>query len=224
MPAGFQVFGDHGSVQIDQNFINYSLLQKGDVWVDTYVANINYTQISVNAIAPILCIRNTTGNYVAVAYMTRSGSTFTWRLAATAGTTITYYVFDQIPNNQAATGLTVFDASGRVTFSSDYDPMRIVAVNQLNDTFTAYNAGWANSFPQSWGAPYSGTFAVAIASPRIVQAAIGNGMSYIYADGVRCDSGAYYTSHTPIFRMPVETNAVQQPYGNQTFLVDVGRL
>lgn len=225
MAAGFQVFGDHGGVQIDQNFMNYSLLQKGDLYVNTYPGNINYTVLSVNAVAPILCVRNTSGAYVAVAYFTRSGSTFTWRLVASAATTITYYVFDQIPNTQAAVGLTVFDGSGRVTFSSDYDPMRIVAANRIPDTYTSYNINWYSEFSTGFGAPYSGVFAVALGSPRTVQAASGNGAtSYLYADGVRCDGGAYYTGPTHIFTMPVSTNSVLQPYGGESFLVDVGRL
>lgn len=140
MAAGFQVIGDHGGVQIDENFVNMVLIDKGslDLPPANGVANDGWNTLTFyNRETPILAL-DTRNDATTLMRCDRSGSTFTYYIRGNGDTrgftqTIRWYLFDKAPNVATNTGLTVWDGGGRVTFNSDYEPMRIVGMLQYPD-------------------------------------------------------------------------------------------
>lgn len=152
MSAGLQIWNDHGSVQIDQNYFNMVLITNGyagtaytQVAPDDGVNGTGYTwmtSISYTGSNPVIFID--TKGYNCAHYRTRqNGNTFTFYIATFDGNgnsvqgTIAYYIYDIVPNIQATSrGLTVWNASGQVVFNSDYEPMRLINFGSSGSGFT----------------------------------------------------------------------------------------
>lgn len=121
MPAGFQVIGDNGNIQIDENYVNMCLVASGYTTLNSAGA----ATVSVNGTLPIFTI-DTRNQSMAVGTAVVSGSTYTWSIGGPPNATFAWYVYDLVPNIAPAhVGLTVYNSGGRVTFSSDYEPMRL---------------------------------------------------------------------------------------------------
>jgi hypothetical protein len=181
MSAGLQVIGDHGSVQIDQNYYNMVLITNGyvgsglynitppdaygDPQTTAYMAVINY-----NGTNPILCLD--TKGYCCAHYQTvyNGANSYTFYVLTFDGNgnptpaTIAYYIYDTVPNIQATSrGLTVWNASGQVTFNSDYEPMRLINFAQCPAGFTITTDSFVHHFPPASTTLWSGSAAQKIA-------------------------------------------------------------
>lgn len=171
MTAGFEVIGDHGSTQIDENFYNMAFITSGTItsslqpliaanYSTTSLSPTDYetniAAISYSGTAPIIAIdtrsnlvshfmttNDGAGNFVfyfltytITSFYNSSNGTTTYS-AASNPTTFAYYIFDIMPNVQANNqGLTVWNASGKVTFNSDYEPMRMIGFYQCSDGYS----------------------------------------------------------------------------------------
>lgn len=166
MSAGIQIFGDNGNVQIDQNYVNMVLVARNYVSVPGNTTDVGYgqgaVQVTVAAGAPIMCL-DTFNNWMAVSGLVNNGNgTWTFTINSGMGSTVNvaYYIYDLQPNiAPASVGLTVYNGSGRVVFSSDYEPMRLIAFGQSNNatpTFTTQTVSTGGSSTvkvQVWSYP-----------------------------------------------------------------------
>lgn len=125
MPAGLQVVGTHGVVQVDQNYFNLVLRAKGTVSTG-FQQRFDITYTGTTPMVAFRCLNTT----IALQYITKSGSTFTYHYISSNPDTITYYIFDRPPTTASNFGLSIWDGSGNLVFSSDYSPMRLVSAVQ----------------------------------------------------------------------------------------------
>lgn len=131
MTAGLRVIGDQNNVQIDENLVNIVLVNSGKSTTqdDGTGRGIYLATITVTGISPIMAI-DTYGQRMTQFQTQQSGNQFTFYIASPQSQTpmtFAWYIYDQVPNQSPAhTGLTVYNSSGRVTFSSDYEPFRMI--------------------------------------------------------------------------------------------------
>lgn len=113
---GLQVIGDHGVVQIDQNYFNLQFKQSGSV-TTSGIAN-SYVEFSVTANHPMIVLKSPDAVATIIA-TTRSGNTFTYRIAAAGAVTVYWYLFDSsVVTPSGGWGLQVFNPAGQLTFDS----------------------------------------------------------------------------------------------------------
>jgi hypothetical protein len=248
MTAALQVFNDAGTLQIDTQFINYVLVGSGYInfpAAGTPPVNIQkVTFTNTGWTAPIMVVAYSNGYYgsqqgaasvigrsegIDVENPTNYLHNF-WVSSQTPsgwGATVSYYVYDVQPNVAPSSyGLATYDSSGRVTFSSDYEPMRIIGFASIPygtpvdgygvDTFTV-----------------NGTFA-----GQKLAAAFDNPKSYVNSDpygsgwGRQWFQTVYINNNmsTPAVATgaydpawTASTSAInrQQPVGGNLFAVDV---
>lgn len=117
MPAGLQVHGSHGVLQVDENYRNLCFKSKGNIsGSGTVVVN--------NASFPIVALYPTAGTAI-ITHVTVSGSTYTFSIEGTTE----YFVFDVPPAFPAnGVGLQVWDAAGAPAFDSNLPYMKPVDV------------------------------------------------------------------------------------------------
>lgn len=184
MSAGIQVIGDHGSVQIDQNYYNMVLITNGYATTsyqnfvtpdDTgyapkgYLASITYTGTS-----PVICV-DSRGTPISQFTTIQNGNTYTFYFATfdgngnPAAATFAYYIYDIVPNIQATNqGLTIWNQNGHVTFNSDYEPMRIINFGTVPSGWTTQQAQVLEYFPPGSSTWYSSgqKIAVSLCPPK----------------------------------------------------------
>jgi hypothetical protein len=150
----------------------------------------------------------------------------------------TYYIYDQTPNiTPAHVGLTVYNASGRVTFSSDYEPMRMIGFAQVPDSWNIVQ-GAAGTFPV-YHPPASTTLAsgsinqkiaVGICLPKIYSYTLHQGSNDQYFQTFLVNNGnnpCYATTEgdagtgTPYCNAFSNSFLLTQPYGSPMFIVDI---
>ena len=130
MPAGFQVKGDHLTLQIDETYRNLMLKTKSTFTVSTVSSNsnANHYQGSVTITAnafPVMAFRGS--GKVGFTGFLKSGSNYTFYYNSTvSGDTITYYHFDTPNPGDPANYIEIFDASGNRIFNGLGKPMRVV--------------------------------------------------------------------------------------------------
>ena len=126
MDYGFQVIGDHGIVQIDQDHLNYALWAKTIVmpvtehtweFVTDYRATIlapatNSYVVAISSSDPVAVLSAVSGS---VTVSTRE-----------RGVIVTIYLFTAIPPGTSEYGLQVFTASGATAYDSNLKYMRVV--------------------------------------------------------------------------------------------------
>lgn len=133
MPAGIEVRNDAGVLQIDETYINFTLVSQGSGTVSTFYytgggspgASVYYTDVTVTGrSSPMLAIRSASAMYVE--RISISGGSWTWRILSANGATFDWFCFDLTPAGSLDTfGLEVFNASGVRVFHSSQKPMRI---------------------------------------------------------------------------------------------------
>lgn len=231
MPAGFQVVGAHGAVQIDGNYANLGLVAKGTVTIpaagsitpSTPSAASLPPQISMTGITPILCLRPLVVN-AALASVKKNGSTFSYTVigsASASGETFQWYLFDQmslaIPLSTGNAGLQVFNASGQIVFDSNAHPMRLAAVGKIPD------AGLVN-IPASVSAPIPGTYAACISQGRIDSIYFNlSRQTQVFGEGVLINQNGATTAPVPNYFVGFEIHP-KASNGGQILLVDVSGL
>lgn len=217
MPAGLQVIGYHGVVQIDENYTNMGLRHRGQAAL-TGLTDLVVTDVDT----PLLCIKSPNMAVMLVG-ATRSGSTITYRLASAAGV-IDWYVFDKMrapPAGSSGAGLQVYTSAGVLAFDSTNPPMRIVGIADLA------SAPPNGTYPPPAGsiAAAAGDYAACLSFARIY-VTYGNQPDLMLGDGVRTSSTGASTEMI-VFKQ-LQPHAIPgdylQPAGGKLFLVDVTNL
>lgn len=130
MPAGFQVSGTHGVLQIDgdyRNLVLRSLInttttlgnESGVGTIGSRTAWISYDGIQY----PLVALRSP--NYVCVGEWDQPNSRFRVYTEGGLGTEVAVYVFGE-SGEGADYGLQVFDADGLLVFDATHPPLRVV--------------------------------------------------------------------------------------------------
>lgn len=218
MPAGFQVIGDHGVVQIDENYTNLSLRHRGQAAL-TGLFDLAVPDVDT----PLLCLKSPNMAVMLVG-ATRSGSTITYRLASAAGT-VDWYVFDKMraPAGSSGAGLQVYTGAGVLTFDSASNPMRLAGLASVPDA--PANEAWPPA-PGAITAPV-GDYAACLSFPRIYLTD-GQAPNRWFGDGVMTSSTGVTTEQRYFKDHPPGSNGFgrswMQPKGGKLFLVDVSNL
>lgn len=129
MSWGAVIRNPSGVIQFDSEAPAMCLRQRGVLSGTTMSVTITNAQTPLMAFRPNNC--NT-----AIVNIVKSGNTYTYyfsNYASSTGWSIDYYLFDQPPTTAPTSGwhLVFFDASGKVTFNSQFPPMRLAKPDQL---------------------------------------------------------------------------------------------
>jgi hypothetical protein len=141
MPVGFECYDENGKLQFNDSMFCYFLRKTGSgTSGSTKIGVTDPSSISISATGyanPIIAIQCS----AAVAFFGLFGGSYWWACDGAVGTSFNYFVYDRsnvIPASNF--GVEVVDASGAITFSSNYRPMQTISL--LNNM----------SYP-SWGTP-----------------------------------------------------------------------
>ncbi len=130
MPAGLQIWGSHGVLQIDETYRNFVVVASGSKAPgDWSVAGDAYSvQIVVaSTVAPLVAFR--CAQQVGLAYTAISGTTWTLTFLTNTPATLDYWVFDVAgAASSSASYLEVFDDAGARVFDAGHKPLRVVGV------------------------------------------------------------------------------------------------
>lgn len=169
MAYGLTVYGDAGQVQVDDVSPTLVFLAKGSITLDQEMrstsqpffdrAFVSSQNVVAAADGGMLCAFRARDNDrpVGVWSFNLSGGTTAFVGYSPFGgvPVVDWWMFGRAPAPPPGSyGLTVYDDAGRVTWSSDHRPMRIVAAK--NDVLVVQNAIQA---------PVAGDYAVAVGKP-----------------------------------------------------------
>jgi hypothetical protein len=217
MNAGFMCVGSHGTVQIDQNWVNMVFVQKGTLAFNGNTTPSSGLSVSYTGEAPILFVKaGTLFVYPLAVY--RSGNTWWWTFCASgpSGESIenaTYYIFDKQPNVETHCGLNVYDGAQRVTFNSDFRPMRVTAI-----IAAPYSYDSTVSQAVSGG---SGQYAATLPTPGFSTRKLSDTVGAIDHQGYRLAGGATFQTAVMSSSGPPAQGAVG---GGMAIVIDVGGL
>lgn len=141
MAEGIQIFNDAGYSQIDENYANLVFVNKGVCQVrmrptsnpgaQPYHGTVTIWGNMENAmvfIRPLGCAAQVIG------VRPRDNNRVEVDVVANTDADVMVYVFGKMPNDGGgAPGIVVYDTNGRVTFNSNYRPLRIAAVVKQAD-------------------------------------------------------------------------------------------
>lgn len=139
MPEGLQVFNDSGFIQIDANYLNLELKQRGSFnLAGSNTANGGSTSsglsVTVNGESPVIAIQSTT--FCCAYPLSQNGNSFTFYIyngdnQACSGE---YFVFDNSSADQASdSGFQVFNPQGRLVFDAGKKYLRVLEYWQVDD-------------------------------------------------------------------------------------------
>jgi len=134
MSYGLEVKNEDDVLQIDETHLNYGFISSGTATCNTFISSVSRlyraTVTVTNGTNPVVAI-HTDGNAIALSGIVTSGSTRTYYYLGPQNAEFIYYVFDEYPESTSGYGLQVFNASGDVTFNSNYPPMKVVGFGQF---------------------------------------------------------------------------------------------
>lgn len=217
MPHGFRIVGDHGVVQVDQDYTNLALVQAGSVFVPAGLAG---AQVSVSGVTwPIFCVRTPAGIPVNVT-SNQALPNPTYTLRAQGSSTVEWYVFGRDAPASSGHGLTVRRADGSIAFNSAWKVMKIGAVSGVpaaTDPYAALPAAGVS-------APYAGKWAACLTATRVrVDDGGGSQVALVHADGIATNGNSATTGDVLVAQIPwgQVPPQVSQPFGGTILLVDV---
>lgn len=203
MTSGITVFNDSHTVQIDHEYKNVCLAQKGTVASGTksdgsFFATVQHVDITYTANSstpPSLIVLGTAMNYLFL--LSQSGNTFTWRAIfgnSNSSVTADYWIFDKPPNSSTSSfGFQVFDPTGNLSFDALFKYANVVGI---------MNMSWQTNTPSTFSVPAGKTYIpLQMTNGQIVasvpiQQAPGLPVAYMQqfqATGVKRVSGALQT-------------------------------
>lgn len=156
MPAGFQCFNTDSVIQIDSEFVNYRLSQRGVVAI-TYANSDNPNNAYVEGVVipsgaknPIIAVKSNR-NIRTFRETTANGFIFRFRIDDNiqVGTFYAdYYVFDQQPTTPSphGAGMQVYDENGKIVFDSEFGYMSVLGILNQNATFPYTGGGTQTTF------------------------------------------------------------------------------
>lgn len=131
MSAGIRVVNDSGTVQIDDQYSNLRLIQKGTV-------PIGKTEVSIAGSFPILVLRleQPVGGgpdlYVFQEACVRRGASWVYTIGTTLGgvakpgTVVEYYAFDKAAPRTSTFGMQTFNSSGELIYDANEKYLKIL--------------------------------------------------------------------------------------------------
>lgn len=156
MPAGFQIFGDNGNLQVDENYFNMSCVQKGTVYLpagDAYDRTLSRVSLTFDGVYPMLFLRPR-NSVAAVTSIVVDGASHKFTIVgglAEGGAPkedwVDWYLFDRPPPPAPhGAGLQVFNGNSECVFDSDYPPMRVIGLFPIPMTFDdpVYELPWGH--------------------------------------------------------------------------------
>ena len=130
MPAGLQIYGSHGVLQIDENYKNLVVVASGSKASGDWTASGGsyYVQITVtDFVTPMVAFKS--DEDVGLGYTSISGANWTFTFLTNNPAAMSYWVFDQSPSaSPASFGFEVYTAAGERVFHSSQKPLRVVGV------------------------------------------------------------------------------------------------
>jgi hypothetical protein len=185
MAFGFEVHNATDNLVIDNTYQNLSLQVKQDFALP---AGGLTTVTATNCVAPMLCVNAT--DYVGMYGLSVSGSTYTWKLKASAASSGSFYVFD-FPHaaHSASFGMKVLAADGVTeVFNSDNKYFRVETI--LDVPWSAAFNGPASTFvvtgpTASVGGLQEAKYAVCLSQPRVNTSYLGNNNYRRTFDGMK---------------------------------------
>ena len=124
-----EVYNDSGALQLDQNTFNFGLVTSGEATCSTlYFKSLYYTTVTVSNLTSPVAAVHTYGNLIGLVEVSVSGSDTTFVFVGNQNNSFIYYIFDQYPSTTDSWGVEVLDASGDVTWSTQYAPMNVADV------------------------------------------------------------------------------------------------
>lgn len=130
MPAGLQIVGEHGVLQIDENYRNLSLRLRG---TDASMSSLLIPAISYTN--PLIAIRTADVGGGLIYQYSASGADLSFNVY---GNAVTYWVFDVPINTSNTVGFQVFNSSGQLVFDTKNEYLKVVGVYTLNYPSTAF--------------------------------------------------------------------------------------
>lgn len=153
MPAGFAVYNDWGTVQIDENWPAMSHRLKLVANITTPTGDSGYyTDLRFTAAAPMVFWKSGAPIYV-ISSVSNGDGTWTYRLKSWSATTATVYIFDTPAWFPQSSGLEVFNANGVKVFGDQLSPLKLAAVVPVSGV------------PMTWNGLAPGTYAVCTSDP-----------------------------------------------------------
>jgi hypothetical protein len=128
MPVGFECYDQNGKLQFNDSMFCYFLRKTGSGTTGSAnVGNTDPSSIQISASGytnPIIAIQCS----ATVAFYGLFGGNYWWACSGGVGTAFNYFVYDRSSAIPASNfGVEVVDASGVITFSSNYRPMQVVS-------------------------------------------------------------------------------------------------
>lgn len=208
MPAGFQVIGQHGVVQVDENYYNMVYRTRGSALIRNNgrynSATINY-QGEANS-SPMLCTAYS-NVFLWINSLTKSGDNYTFEIAANGEDNVSYFIFDKVAATPTNAGLEVYNANGGLVFSSNQRPMRVVSVFPVASGTPIQPASYT---------PLPFFFAACLSAPRI---SLESGI--IKVEALQAGFGQLKTMGVPHVNLGNNNNVAIQPYGGIIMVVNI---
>lgn len=146
MVAGLQIKNDAYILQIDQDYKNLGLVAKATVATDTLLYAISpyssYKTVALpgGLVNPVVAFSSTSPCIV----MDQDDTAISLLCQGPIGTSVTYYVFAEVPTTAPAhgAGLVVFLGSGEVAYSSEFPYLRVLTT--ITTSAGSLNGGTGN--------------------------------------------------------------------------------
>lgn len=140
MAVGLRVRNNSNIIQIDNQYKNLAMRQKGTVTtvagvIPQFNSNVAYATITVSGTNPQIALIPTEAAVAGLWYISMSGSNFVFHIVSREAATIPYYIFDNTLSGTAGAKLKMRDAGGNLFFDSSNKYLKIVGMlNTDNDT------------------------------------------------------------------------------------------
>lgn len=139
MAVGLRVRNNNNVIQIDNQYKNLAMTQKGTVTtiagaIPQFNPNVAYASITVSGTNPQIALIPTEDAVASLWYISMSGANFVFHIVSRAAATIPYYVFDNTISGVGGAKLKMRDSAGNLFFDSSNKYLKIVGMlNTTND-------------------------------------------------------------------------------------------
>lgn len=138
MAVGLRVRNNNNIIQIDNQYKNLAMTQKGTVTtvagvIPQFNSNVAYATITVSGTNPQIALIPTEAAVASLWYISKSGSSFVFHIVSRAAATIPYYIFDNTISGIAGAKLKMRDAAGNLFFDSSNKYLKIVGMLNTTD-------------------------------------------------------------------------------------------
>jgi len=214
MAYGLQIQGSHGVTQVDQDYTNLCLIDRGTVsWDANVIQTLSLSTLS----SPLLAIRTDTPVLI---FSNNNIGTTSYFLSSTSSGSGTYYLFDRATTtNGEPWGLAIYNSAGALTFHSSWKILRIGAIGQVPNGSLNGDGTPIGSTSLSISAPYSATWAAVACSVRYRSFLVNGQQAMLAFEAVSCNDSA--ATLTVMGRLLAGQDVRDQPNGGALMMIDV---